>query len=407
MSGVMVRGLLAAVAGFLLVLSGCTAARSPGAPPPSAPPPSNQAGPLPAQCADRITQPDQARAALQRVRPGSTVCLTGDGLKNAELEVTTSGTQQQPITIVADGAAMRSVDVKADYVVIEGLSLRDGDGLTMAGRGLLARNNVIYNATANGLQCNGCTDTLIESNTVQRADGTGIWFSGGRVTVRNNTVSESVARTQNDADGIRFFGNGHRLTGNTIRDIKASGYRDEGPHTDCFQTYDSSDTPPTYDVVIANNTCKNVDVQCLIATIDDPRARRAPAGQTSITFEGNTCAVNGSQAVLLRNFPQVIVRGNSFSGPGDRAVQLTGDSTDVTVTGNTVSGGMRPVEVDRSSARGFRGSGDTFGPPGGFPGDPRDSGGHGPDQHPDGPPPERLDGPGHHDGPSHHDGPGN
>lgn len=404
MGGVIVRGLFATVAGLVLILSGCTAAQSPGSPPPGAPPPSNQAGPLPAECADRITGPDQASAALQRVRPGSIVCLSGDGLKDAEFEVTTSGTQQQPITIVADGATMRGVTVKADYVVIQGLTLRDGSGLTMTGRGLVARNNVIYNATENGLECKDCVDAVIESNTVQRADGTGIWFSGQRVTVRNNTVSESIARTMNDADGIRFFGNGHRLTGNTIRDIKASGYRDEGPHTDCFQTYDSADTPPTYDVVIANNVCQNVDVQCLIATIDDPRAPAAPARQITITFEGNTCAVNGSQAVLLRNFPRVIVRGNSFSGPGDRAVQLSGNSTDVTVTGNTVTGRMRPFEIDRQSEPGFQGSGDTPRSPGGFPGGPQDSGGHGPGQRPGGPPGDRPGDSGHHPGPDEHGG---
>ncbi len=349
----MVR-VLTTVIGLVLIVSGCTAGQSVDPPPPGAPPPSNQAGPLPADCADRITEPEQASAALAQARPGSTVCLSGDGLTDAELEVTTSGTSQQPLTIVADGAAMRSVNVKADYVVIKGLTLRDGDGLTMEGRGLVARNNVIYNAAENGLVCTGCVDTILESNTVQRADGTGIWFSGERVTVQNNTVSESIARTQNDADGIRFFGKGHRLTENTIKDIKASGYRDEGPHTDCFQTYDSDDTPPTYDVVITNNVCTNVDVQCLIATIDDRRAASAPPGQTTITFEGNTCAVNGSQAVMLRNFPQVIVRGNRFSGRGDRAVQLTGESTGSVVTGNTVTGRMRPIEIDQQSERGFQ-----------------------------------------------------
>ncbi|MGH3775999.1 MAG: right-handed parallel beta-helix repeat-containing protein [Pseudonocardiaceae bacterium] len=359
MNGGTIRGVFATVIGLALIVSGCTAAQPINSPPPVAPPPSNQAGPLPADCADRITEPEQASAAVAQVRPGSMVCLGGDGLTDAELEVTTSGTPQQPITIVADGATIRSMNVEADYVVIQGLTLRDGDGLTMAGRGLIARNNVIYNAAEHGLTCFGCIDTILESNTVQRADGTGIWFSGERVTVRDNTVSESVARTQNDADGIRFFGAGHRLTGNTIKDIKASGYRDEGPHTDCFQTYDSADTPATYDVVIANNVCTNVDVQCLIATIDDPRARRAPVGQTAIVFEGNTCEVNGSQAVLLRNFPDVVVRGNSFSGRGDRAVQLSGESTGVTVIGNTMTGRMRPFEIDRQSEAGFQESGNS------------------------------------------------
>ncbi|MDQ2790176.1 MAG: right-handed parallel beta-helix repeat-containing protein [Actinomycetota bacterium] len=359
MNGDTIRGLFATVIGLVLITSSCTAAPSVNPPPPAAPPPSNQAGPLPADCADRITEPEQARAAVAQVRPGSMLCLAGGGLTDVELEVTTSGTPQQPITIVADGATMRGMTVKADYVVIQGLTLRDGSGLTMTGRGLVARNNVIYNATANGLECEGCVDTLLESNTVQRADGTGIWFSGERVTVRNNTVSESVLRTLNDADGIRFFGNGHRLTGNTIKDIKASGYPDGGPHTDCFQTYDSADTPATYDVVIANNVCRNVDVQCLIATIDDPRARRAPAGRMTILFEGNTCEVNGAQAVNLRNFPDVVVRRNSFSGPGDRAVQLSGESTGVAVIGNTMTGRMRPFEVDRQSQQGFQESGNS------------------------------------------------
>ncbi len=358
LTGIVGRCMFAMVVGLVLIVSGCTATQSTTPPAPAAPPPSNEVGPLPADCTDRITESDQASAAVAQVRPGSTVCLSGDGVSDAELEVTTSGTSQQPITIIGDGATLRSMRVKADYVVIQGLTLRDGDGLTMTGRGLVARNNVIYNAANDGLVCQRCVDTIIESNTVQRADGTGIHLSGERITVQNNTVSESVAITQNDADGIRFFGVGHRLIGNTIKDIKASGYRDEGPHTDCFQTYDSGDGP-TYDVLIANNICTNVDVQCLIATIDDGSNRRAPGGPTTITFEGNTCEVNGSQAVLLRNFPDVIVRGNTFSGRGDRAVQLDGASNGVSVIDNIVSGGMSPFEIDRQAAAGFQESGNT------------------------------------------------
>jgi len=358
-NGVAFRCLLAAVIGLVLVVSGCSAGKSSGTPPPGGLPPSNNVGPLPADCTDRITEAAQASAALARVRPGSTVCLSGDDLTDAELEVTTSGTRQQPIRIISDGATIRSMSVKADYVVIQGLTMRDGDGLTMAGIGLVARNNVIYNAAEDGLACRVCADTLIESNTVQRADGTGIYLTGQRITVQNNTVSESVLRTQDDADGIRFFGVGHRLIGNTIKDIKASGYDDEGPHTDCFQTYTNPGDPPTYDVVIANNTCTNVDVQCLIATMDDRRARGAPTRQTAITFEGNTCSVKGAQSILLRNYSGVVVRNNTFSGPGDRAVQITGASNGVSVIDNTVTGRMRPFELDRQAEEGFQESGNT------------------------------------------------
>jgi parallel beta-helix repeat protein len=355
--GVIPCWLYASLIGFVLIISGCTAA--PGPTPPGGPPPSAQAGPLPSECTGQITDPDLASAALRQVPPGALVCLSGDGLTDAELVLTRSGRPQQPITIVADGATLRSMTVKADYVVVQGLTLRNGDGLTMTGRGLVARNNIIYNAAANGLECSGCMDTVIESNTVQRADGTGIWVSGERITIRNNTISESVARTQNDADGVRFFGNGHRLTQNTIKDIKASGYSGEGPHTDCFQTFNTANNPPTYDVVIADNICTNVDVQCLIATNDERGAGGAARGQNTIVFQNNTCAVNGSQAVLLRNYPDVLVQGNRFSGPGDRAVMLTERSTGCAVIGNTVVGRMRQFEIDPQSEPGFQTSGDS------------------------------------------------
>jgi parallel beta-helix repeat protein len=367
----------ATIIGLVLIVSGCTAAQSPdgqspdsqspdaqsAAPlPPGAPPPSSQAGPLPTGCTSTVTEPAQAASVLVELRPGNTMCLSGDRLAGAQLAVTTSGTATQPITIVANGATMQGINVKADYVVIQGVTLKDGDGLTMEGRGLVARNNVVYNATMDGIACVTCVDTTIESNTVARSDGTGIWFSGERVTVRNNTVSESILRTGGDADGIRFFGTGHRLTGNTIKDIKASGYGDDprgGPHTDCFQTFNTASNPPTYDVVIADNVCTNVDVQCLIATANERGAQGTPAGQTAITFERNTCAVNGSQAVLLENFPRVIVRGNHFSGPGSRAVQLNRGSTDSAVIDNTVAGRMLPYQIDQQSRPGFQESGNT------------------------------------------------
>ena len=347
----MVRWLFAVVVGMVLIVSACTAAQAP----------SKQAGPLPPGCASRVVEAQQARAALAQVRPGSRVCLSGEGLAATELELTTSGTPQQPITIVADGAVIRSMTVNADYVIIQGLALKDGDGLTMSGRGLIARNNVIYNAAQDGLVCRNCVDTILESNIVQRADGTGIWLSGERVTVRDNTVSESVLGTQGHADGIRFFGVSHRLTGNTIRDIRSSGYDNDPPGSspaDCFES-NSAHNPPTYDVVINGNACKHVDGECMAATTDDRGADGARAGQTAITFKRNTCSVDGAQAVLLRGFPHVIVRDNTFSGPGARAVQLIEGSTDCAVIGNAVTGHMRPYEIDRRSEPGFQESGNT------------------------------------------------
>ncbi|MGH3910599.1 MAG: right-handed parallel beta-helix repeat-containing protein [Pseudonocardiaceae bacterium] len=360
MTDVAARSLLAMVIGLALAVSGCTTGQS-GMPPPGAPP-TRQVRPLPPDCPSKITEPGQAMTALAQVLPGEKVCLSGDGLAGAELTVTTSGTPREPITVVADGATVRSLNVEADHVIVDGLSLMDGDGLTLKGRGLVARNNLVYNAAADGIVCIGCADTVIESNTIQRADGTGVYLAGERITLQSNTISESIRKTQGDADGIRFFGPGHRLIGNTIKDIKESGYSDDprgGPHTDCFQTYNTPNNPPTYDVVIADNVCTNVDVQCLIATADRSVRPNVLPGQTAITFERNTCAVNGSQAVFLENFPHVIVQDNTFSGPGYRAVMLANGSTDSAVIGNTVTGRMRPFEIDDRSRAGFRESGNV------------------------------------------------
>ncbi|MGH3975610.1 MAG: hypothetical protein ACRDS9_20100, partial [Pseudonocardiaceae bacterium] len=61
----MIRSLFATVIGLALIVSGCTAVQRPDPPPPAAAPPSNQAGPLPADCVDRITEPEQASSALE------------------------------------------------------------------------------------------------------------------------------------------------------------------------------------------------------------------------------------------------------------------------------------------------------------------------------------------------------
>ncbi|MGH3929906.1 MAG: right-handed parallel beta-helix repeat-containing protein, partial [Pseudonocardiaceae bacterium] len=210
--------LITAVAGLMLIVGGC------GSTPPPDASPTRQNRQLPADCTTRIGDPERAQMALAQALPGETVCLQGNDLTDAELDMVASGTPNEPITIVADGAVVRSLDINADYVIVDGFSLFDGAGLDMKGRGLVARNNVLYNSEADGILCDGCFDTIIESNTVRRADGTGIYLTGERIMVRDNAVSESVAITQGDADGIRFFGPGHRLTGNTIKDIKETGY---------------------------------------------------------------------------------------------------------------------------------------------------------------------------------------
>jgi hypothetical protein len=173
-----------------------------------------------------------------------------------------------------------------------------------------------------------------------------------RITVHANTISDTVvAQHGGDADGMRFYGSGHRILDNTIFDISAHGYGSP-PHPDCFQTLDNS-KPPTFDVVISGNTCRNVDAQCLIATGDQDGNSGAPSGVPSITFVGNRCANNGAQAVNVRRWPNVVVDQNTFSGPNlTRAVLISESSTGCIVVGNTTTGNRPTVQVDGSSRPG-------------------------------------------------------
>jgi parallel beta-helix repeat protein len=343
-----VWGWSVALLGLVLLAAGCSSAGQ-------SPSTGQRSQSLPPGCTRTITTADDAPTAVAAASPGDTLCFSGGNLADAEVAMTRSGTADAPIRLVADGATVRSVQITADHVTLEGFTVANGDGVLMKGTGITARNNTVRDTQQGGITCEPCTDSTIESNTMQHVTIAGIWISGQRITVRSNTISETVpvSSGKSDADGVRFFGNGHRITDNTIFDISDSGYADP-PHPDCFQTYDQN-RPPTFDVVISGNTCRNVGAQCLIATGDQGANGGAPRGSTSITFVGNSCASNGAQAINLRRWPNVEIRRNTFSGPNlTRAIIIIDGSTGATVIGNTTAGGRPTVDIDDSSRPGSR-----------------------------------------------------
>ena len=345
-----VPGWSTALLGLVLLAAGCTSAgQSPPAGQGSSATQSGQS--LPPDCTHTITRADDVPSALNAASPGNTVCFSGGDLAGADVTMTRSGTAQAPIRLVADGATVHSVQITADHVILEGFTVTGGDGVMLKGAGITARHNTVHDTQQGGITCQPCTDSTIESNTMTHVTTAGIWITGQRITVHANTISATVPRGNGDADGMRFFGNGHRITDNTTFDISDQGYADP-PHPDCFQTYDH-DSPPTFDVVISGNTCRNVGAQCLIATGDQNHNGDAPAGIPSITFVGNTCANNGAQAINLRRWPNVVIRQNTFSGPNvTRSVLIIDGSTGATVVGNTTTAGRPTADIDGSSRPG-------------------------------------------------------
>lgn len=336
------RAALAVVSAAVVVA--CTAAGQPS-------PPAGTA----IDCDVTATDPAAATAALEAAVPGGVVCVRGDGLRDADLLVTRSGTRDRPIVLAGDATAVRSVEVAADHVVIQGFLVAGGEGVVVAGGGVTVRDNEVRDAVLDGISCEErCVDVSIESNTVVGTDGSGIIVEGERIAVRGNTVSGSVQRTANDADGIRFFGTGIEITGNTVSDISDDGYAEDPPHTDCFQTYDNSRLP-TVGAVISGNVCRNVDHQCLIATAEESGRDDAIGRSRDIRFSDNECDVGGSQAVLVQWIPGVLVTGNTFAGPAlDRAAIFLDGSTGAEFSRNVVPAGVAPHQLDETSEEGFR-----------------------------------------------------
>jgi Right handed beta helix region len=309
-----------------------------------------------ATCATLITDHQQVKKSLATARPGTTVCMAGSDFGVTDLVITRSGTPTAPLRVQGDNTQVHSVRVRADHVIIEGFNTLGGDGIDAEGTNITIRNNVVVDANLDGISCGDCTDSLIQSNTVEHADGTGIRISGANITIDANVVQDSVRINANDADGVRFFGYGHRITGNFIADIKDDGYTSPPPHTDCFQTFDNGEKLATYDVLIQGNTCTNVDHQCLIATAQEAGQAGQVGRSTHISFVDNTCDVEGSQAVLVRWFPNVEVRRNTFKGSNlSNAIVLQDESTGAWITDNSVEQDIPTFEVDSSSADGFTG----------------------------------------------------
>jgi hypothetical protein len=300
--------------------------------------------------------------AIDRAQPGDDICVFSTGPARERIMVARSGTRAAPIRI----RALRDVQtagfvVEADHVAIEGFSVSSrgvgddegrGIGIYLAGSGLHIRNNRVSDTDGDGIGCERhpprCTDVVIANNTVRGANGSGIIVLGQGILVENNDVSGSIMADGIDADGIRFFGSDIIIRGNYIHDIYDRGYPpDEGPHTDCFQTFDD-DKPPTVSVTIENNVCHDVDHQCLIAEGVTQRQ------SSSITFRNNICNNNGSQAIFARQFPKITITNNLFlDSMVYHGIFLESESTDALIGNNVFVGKYRPYIADASSLPGL------------------------------------------------------
>jgi hypothetical protein len=243
-------------------------------------------------------------------QPGDVICYTDD--LDEPLEITVGGTEDDPIVYSGDGTTtVPGIRVNADHVVVQGF-VSDG------------------------------------------AESTGIVGSGKNVTIQDNKITQ-VSHTDDDVDGIRFFGDGARVLHNHVYDLEANDVEDS--HVDCMQTFATSG-PGSSDVVIQGNRCEDIRAQCLMAEGPDDEGGSGEGVSRRWLFDGNYCDANArAQSVALEDIQDVTISNNEMVGRGNKAFALGKNSTGIVVRDNTIGPGYgREVGFDHPSAEdGYQG----------------------------------------------------
>jgi hypothetical protein len=214
--------------------------------------------------------------AANVMQPGNTTIVLA-GIYNERVSVTTSGQNGKPITfqvLAGATATMQGFEVNANYIRILGFNITNHNqtdetawGIYLIGSNNTVIGNNIHDLCAEGIYVSGNGDpnsdgtanNIIVYNSFIRDEMAGGQIEGQTNLVAYNTVSGTLQYSPNcysrdgaDADGFRFFGNGHVFRSNTLENIPVPGSQyNPNPHTDCFQTWG-----PATNMTFDSNWCQ-------------------------------------------------------------------------------------------------------------------------------------------------------
>jgi parallel beta-helix repeat protein len=242
---------------------------------------------------------------------GNTVVVQAGNYAAQRVQVTRSGSSGAAITYQASGVVtMKGFNVQANYIAIRGFEIANTDYVrwsssTSAGIYLRGSNNVIeanyiHDNALVGIYIYGTpseptisSNNIIRNNQLYHNEMAGIAVNGRNNLIEDNEVWGSVqchptlmAVEDNaadnpshltcpyypgvgglDADGMRFFGQGHIFRKNSIHDIRlgppginpATGDYNDNPHIDCFQTWSGTNNEVAQNIIFEQNYCENLN----------------------------------------------------------------------------------------------------------------------------------------------------
>jgi len=328
--------------------------------------------------------------AANVMRPGEkTIVLAG--VYSERIRMSTSGSSAAPITLQADAGATvrtRGFDILTDYITIFNFEITNqtstepgGYGVYIVGSHNNISGNYIHDLYMEGIVVSGegnpnsssSAMNTISDNRIVRASMAGVQVEGQNNSVVRNDISWTrqypsggPRRGGADADGIRFFGTGHRIAANNIHDIPYGTTENPDPHIDCFQTWG-----PAKSITIEQNRC--VWPYTSESTDNEASSLESSAGISSDILYRNNIFANMRQGINASAVSGIGVLNNTWDNVLEEAVIL--ESSPRAAMENNIfldvgSGGDSYACVDSASLSGLVVAANdhfmTHGPPGNY-----------------------------------------
>jgi parallel beta-helix repeat protein len=239
--------------------------------------------------------------AAGAMSPGDTVTVLAGSYAAERVAVTKSGTAESPITYQTKGTVvMKGFKIIANHITVRGFEIADTDyvrwhgdvsaGVYVKGHHVIVESNYVHDATLDGIVLFGTpeepavtSNCIVRGNRLFRNEMSGITVSGRNNLIEGNEIWGTVQYHPKvlaaegfpakigglDADGMRFFGQGHVFRKNYVHDIRfgppginpEKGDYNDNPHIDCFQTWTGKYNETARNIVFEQNRFDNADVQ--------------------------------------------------------------------------------------------------------------------------------------------------
>lgn len=339
--------------------------------------------------------------AANTMLAGDTVIVQAGNYASERVKVTRSGSSGAMITYQALGTViMKGFNIQANYITIRGFEIAHTDyerwklendsGVYIRGSNNVIESNTIHDASLEGIfiygppdEPNPSSNNIIRNNWLYRNEMVAIDVNGRNNLIEGNEIWDTVqchpalmavedyaADNPNhlpcpdypelsslDADGIRFFGQGHIIRKNSIHDIllglpginPAIGDYNGNPHIDCVQTWSNSDYyEVAQNIIFEQNYFENLEkgteafmleggANNLIIRNNIINAFRgvnvAPTGQHHLFIYNNLWISDISiidpdpVAIHLNNVPYAQVKNNIFYNQPTNTILVFGDTT--------------------------------------------------------------------------------